>query len=458
MRILLAALLALAPTAAHAQNLTESTAAVRDRALADRTAWEVLESLTTEIGARPTGSPAMTRARDWGVAKLQALGFSNVHVEEFPAEAWVRGPESAEITTPYPQKLAILGLGRSASTPKGGLEGEVALFTTFEQLTAQPPGSLKGKIVVLSQPMPRTQDASSYGALSRNRVQGTAEAARRGAAAFLVRSISTDDTRLPHTGSTRQAEGPAPIPAAALSPPDAELIERMVARGSPVRIRLNLASQSLAKVPAWNVVGEMVGSERPDEVIVVGGHLDSWDAGTGAVDDGAGVAVTTAAAKLAGQRGARRTIRVVMWGAEELDDSGEAYAAAHKDEVGKMVVVSESDAGSGRIWSVRLPKGSAGHPSVQAFVQAVAPLKVIVSREPAKGAGSDVAGLVAAGAPAVGFSQDTSRYFDLHHSADDTLDKVDPADLAQMTAVWASFLHAAANSDVDFRALAAAAP
>jgi Zn-dependent M28 family amino/carboxypeptidase len=457
MRIFLAAaLLALAagPTA-FAEDLTASAAAMRDRALADRTAWDLTESLTTEIGARPTGSPAMARARDWGVARLKALGFANVHVEEFQAEAWIRGAESAEILAPYPQKLAILGLGRSAPTPKGGLTGEVALFTTFEALIAQPPGSLKGKIVVLNQPMPRTQDASGYAALSRNRMRGTAEASQRGAAAFLVRSVSTDDTRLPHTGSTSQAQRMTPIPAAALSPPDADLLARMIARGAPVQIRLDMSSRTLVLTPAWNVVGEIVGTERPDEVIVIGGHLDSWDPGTGAVDDAAGVAVTTAAARLAGQGGSRRTLRVVMWGAEELGDSGEAYAAAHKDEVGNMVMVSESDAGAGRIWSVRLPVGSAAHPAMQAFAQAVAPLKVIVSREPAKGAGSDVADLVAAGAPSVAFGQDMSRYFDLHHSADDTLDKIDPADLAQMTAVWATFLHVTANSDVDFRALGA---
>ena len=451
------AALAVFVTAGHApaQDLGAGAAAVRDKALADTTAWDIVESLTTEVGARPTGSPAMARARDWAVAKLTALGFQNVHVEPFEAEAWLRGPESAEVVSPYPQVLHILGLGRSAPTPKGGLEGEMALFRSLDELIALPPGALKGKIAVVVQPMTRTMDGAGYGAINRNRTQGPAEAARRGAAAYLVRSLSTDDTRLPHTGAMRQAEDAPAIPAAALSVPDAQLLERMAARGRPVRIRLAMASRSLKTAPAWNVVGELPGRERPDEVVVVGGHLDSWDPGTGAVDDGAGLAITMAAAKLAGAGGTRRTIRMVLWGAEELDDSGEAYAAAHKAEAGKIVLAGESDGGAGPVWQVRLPKGSRDHPAMKAFVAALAPLKVVVSRDPATIGGSDVAGLVALGTPSVNLTPDTSRYFNLHHSADDTLDKIEPRDLAQSVAVWASFLYTVADSDVDFRALAA---
>jgi Zn-dependent M28 family amino/carboxypeptidase len=457
---ILAFLPLLGAASAHAQDLAATAASLRDKALTDRTAWEVVESLTTEVGARPTGSAAMQRARDWGAAKLTALGFDNVHVEPFEAGAWVRGEESAEVVAPYPQKLAILGLGRSASTPKGGIEAEIALFRTLDELIAQPPGALKGKIAVVTQAMPRTQDGAGYGALNRNRTQGAAEASRRGAAAYLVRSLSTGDSRLPHTGAMRQATDAPAIPAAALSTPDAELLERMVSRGGPVRVRLSLASKNLDKVPAWNVVGEIRGRERPDEVIVVGGHLDSWDVGTGASDDGAGLAITVGAAKvIAGlpQR-PRRTIRVVLWGAEEMDYSGAAYAAAHKDEVGKIVLASESDAGAGPIWRVMLPKGSAGHPAMKAFVSTLPSLKVLVSPLPAFAGGSDVADLVKLGAPSVVLTPDISRYFDLHHSGDDTLDKINPHDLAQSVAVWASFLYTVADSDIDFRALAAQQP
>lgn len=440
---------------AHAQDLAAGVAAVRDRALADATAWDVVESLTSEVGPRPVGSPAMTRARDWGVATLKRLGFENVHVEAFTTRAWSRGAESAEVVGPWPQKLAILGLGNSAPTPAGGITAPVAVFTSYQAMLDQPPGALAGKIAVVTQPMGRTQDGSSYGAVGIQRFLGAAEAARRGAVAYLVRSLSTDDTRLPHTGGGADAG----IPAAALSTPDAALLERLAARGKPVTVHLEMASSVNPAAEAWNVVGEIRGREAPDEVIVVGGHLDSWDPGTGAIDDGAGVAITTAAAKLVGQAGrTRRTIRVVMWGSEEQGGSSGAYAKAHKDEVPKIVVAGESDLGAGRIWSISLPRAGADHAAMKAFRAALPPLKVAVSAAPPRFGGSDIEGLMGLGAPFVDFSQDASRYFDLHHSADDTLDKIDPAELSQNVAVWAGFLYAVANSDVDFHAKPKPAP
>jgi Zn-dependent M28 family amino/carboxypeptidase len=271
---------------------------------------------------------------------------------------------------------------------------------------------------------------------------------------YLVRSLSTDDTRLPHAGAMTRVVGAPEIPAAALSPPDAQLLEHIARRGKPIRIKLSMASTSIPKAPAWNVVGEIPGSEKPDEVIVIGGHLDSWDSGTGAHDDAAGIAITVAAAKLIAATKPKRTIRVVLWGAEEMDYSGEAYAQAHKGEVGKMVLVGESDTGDGPIWRARIPKNSAKHPAMQAFAGALPPLNVILQPEPATSGGSDVADLIALGAPTVSLSPDTSRYFDLHHSADDTLDKIEPRDLSQSVAVWTSFLNTVANSDIDFRTLA----
>jgi Zn-dependent M28 family amino/carboxypeptidase len=446
-----AVLLAAAP--AGASDLAKDAQTVRDRALADSTAWDVIESLTTEIGARPVGSPAMTRARDWAVETFKRLGFANVKVESFETGAWSRGAESASVVSPYPQPLHILGLGGSSPTPAGGLEAEIVLFPTYADMLAQAPGSLKGKIAVVTQKMTRTQDGSGYGAVNAQRTSGPAEAAKRGAVAYLVRSLSTDDTRLPHTG----AATPAGIPAAALSTVDAELLDHMVARGKPVKVRLDMASSFNPKALAWNISGEIVGREKPDEVIIVGGHLDSWDPGTGAVDDGTGVAIMTGAAKvLAGMpQKPRRTVRVVMFGSEEQGGSGQAYAAAHKDEIGKIVLVGESDEGVGQIWSADLPKGSAARPEMKAFANAVAPLKVIVTAKPSEFGGSDVAPMVFQGAPVADMHQDASRYFDLHHSADDTLDKVDPKDLAQNVAVWAAFIHTIANSDIDFRKVAA---
>jgi Zn-dependent M28 family amino/carboxypeptidase len=434
---------------AAAADLVKDAQAVRDRALVDPTAWDVIESLTTEVGARPVGSPAMAKAKDWSVETFKRLGFANVKVESFETGAWSRGAESASIVGSYPRPLHILGLGGSSPTPAGGLEAEIVLFPTYADMLAQAPGALAGKIAVVTQKMPRLQDGSGYGALNAQRTSGPVDAAKRGAVAYLVRSLSTDDTQLPHTGGA----APAGIPAAALSTVDAELLDHLVARGKPVKVRLDMVSSFNPKATAWNISGEIVGREKPDEVIVIGGHLDSWDPGTGAVDDGTGVAIMTGAAKvLAGMpQKPRRTIRVVMFGSEEQGGSGQAYAAAHKDEVGKIVLVGESDEGVGQIWSVDLPKGSAGRPEMKAFANAVAPLKVIVTTKPSQFGGSDVSGMVMQGAPVADLHQDASRYFDLHHSADDTLDKVDPKDLAQNVAVWATLLHSVANSEIDFR-------
>ena len=430
-----------------------TAAALRDKALGDQTAYDFVESVTTEVGPRLAGTAAAARGKDWGLAKLQALGFSNVHAEPFSITAWVRGAESAEVTAPFPQRLMILGLGGSVPTPPGGIEAEIALFHSYAELLAAPPGSLAGKIAVVTQPMVRTEDGSGYGFGNRARTRGPAEAARRGAIAYLVRSISTSDSRLPHTGATDYAADAPRIPAAALGVPDAELLDHMVARGRPVRVRLSLESTEVPNAPAWNVVGEITGSEAPDEIVAIGGHMDSWDPGQGAIDDGAGMAIATATAKLIGElpRHPRRTIRVVLFGAEEMDFSGKAYAAAHHGEAGKIVVMSESDTGSGPVWNLAMPKGALAAPALQAVPALLAPLKVIISDQPARFAGSDFEELEAAGVPVFDLTPDTTRYFDIHHSADDTLNKVNRADLAQSVAAWAPLVYLIADSDVNFR-------
>ncbi|HEY0282953.1 MAG TPA: M20/M25/M40 family metallo-hydrolase, partial [Rhizomicrobium sp.] len=429
-----------------------TTAALRDKALTDSTAWDVLESLTTEIGPRPVGSAAALRARDWALAKLKALGFTNVHAEPFAKPSWARGAESAEVLTPYPQKLAVIGLGGSVPTPPQGIEAPIVVLKTYADLLAAPLGAFKNKIVVVNQPMTRAQDGSGYGKAVAARY-GATEAAKRGAVAYLVRSISTGNARAPHTGSGTYGPKASRIPEAALGVPDADLLERMAARG-PVRLRLKLASFLRPRSVAWNVSGEIAGSARPDQVIVVGGHLDSWDSGTGAVDDGAGVAITTAAARLIGQlpRHPRRTIRVVMWGSEETGGSSGAYLAAHKGELAKIVVASESDLGSDRVYRLKLPQGALARPQLKPLAGILAPLKVAVSPEPVQHAGSDVEGLQKAGVPVFSLDQDASRYFDFHHSADDTLAIVDRAQLNQNVAAWAVLLYLIADSDVDFRA------
>ena len=465
MRLVLAASAALfgllsAAPAVHAQSIADTAAALRDKALAGSAAYPVVASLTTEVGARPAGSAAQKRAMEWGVAKLKALGFQNVHTEPFAVTAWVRGAESAEVVGDNPQHLAILGLGGSVPTPAGGVEAEIVLFHTYADLLAAPPGSLKGKVAVVTEAMVRTQDGSGYGAANPIRRSGASEAAKRGAVAYLCRSLATNENRLPHTGALDYMADAPKIPAAALSVVDAEQLDRMVALGKPVRVKLSLESHTVPGAPAWNVVGEVTGREKPDQVIVIGGHLDSWDPGTGAIDDGAGVAITVAAAKLINDLPVhpKRTVRVVMFGSEEMDGSGAAYAKAHAAEAGHIVLTGESDEGADPIWSLALPKGAADLPAMKTLAKVIAPLKIFVDRTPSRFGGSDVVGLVFQGVPVIDYHQDASRYFDIHHSADDTLDKIDRDKIDQNVAAWAALLFVVAESDVDLRPAAPVKP
>ncbi len=441
------AALALAASVSCARADPATAAHLRDQALGDDTAWNILESLTTEIGPRPAGSPAAARARDWGVAKLTALGFSDVHAEPFAKAAWLRGAESAEITGPFAQKLAVIGLGGSIPTPAGGITAPVVVFASLAALLAAPADCCTGRIVLVNQPMTRTQDITGYASAVAARYAAP-EAARRGAVAYLVRSISTATNRSPHAGATR----PSRIPAAALGVPDAELLEHMAAHASsrgPVTVHLSLASH-VENTTAWTVSGEIPGSDPKAGVIVIGGHVDSWDPGTGAIDDGAGVAITMAAAKLVAAAHPRRTIRVVLWGSEETNGSGDAYLAAHRSELDSIVLAGESDLGADNIFQLQLPAGAWAAPDIKPLEAILAPLKIMASPVPAEDGGSDIEAIHGAGVPVLALNQDASRYFDYHHSADDTLAIVDPLQLKQNVAAWAAALDILADSDYAF--------
>jgi len=427
----------------------QKAARLRDAALADDTAWQVLESLTTEVGPRPAGSPAAARARDWGLAKLAALGFSNIHVEPFAKQAWLRDSDAGEITGPFPHKLALLGLGNSVSTPPQGITAEVVVFASLAALKAAPSSCCAGKIVLVNQPMTRTQNGDGYAGSVRAR-SAAPEAARRGAVAYLVRSISTGTARAPHAGAMQPWKpGERAIPAAALGVPDADLIARMAEHG-PVSVHLLLQSHVSAST-AWNVSGEIPGTDPKAGVIVIGGHLDSWDPGTGAIDDASGIAITIAAAKLVAATPHRRTIRLVMWGSEETGGSSAAYLAAHKSELGDIAIAGESDLGADRVYGLQLPAGAWAAPDIAPLETVLAPLKVMARPAPAEEAGSDLEDVKAAGVPVFALNQDASRYFDYHHSQDDTLAIVDPAQLRQNVAAWAATLSILADSDADFR-------
>jgi hypothetical protein len=444
-------------TPGSAEALADTAARLRDRALSGSGAYDILESLTTEVGPRVAGSPAFVRARDWAIAKMTSLGFQNVHAEPVTMPvAWVQGAESAEVTAPFPQPLVITGLGRSVATPPGGIEAEVVLFPTFEALQAAPLGSLKGKIAVLTERMGGNDSPTGYGAANRWRRKGPSEAARRGAIGFLIRSLATNDNRAPHSGALNYDDDTAHIPAAAISGADSDQLERMAKRGKPIRVRFTLRPTLMADATTWNVVGEIPGRVTPEEVVLVSGHLDSWGLGTGAIDDGAGVAITLAAAHLAGERHPRRTIRMVMWGAEELDYAGEGYAKAHAADASKIVIAGESDSGAGHVAGFGVPAGGADLPPVRTLAGVLQPLGVTFNAQPVRQGGDDVGHLVPLGVPQLGMRQENSRYFDIHHSAEDTLDKVDPAEMDKAAAAWAATIWVLAESGVDFRKAAPA--
>jgi Zn-dependent M28 family amino/carboxypeptidase len=429
---------------------------LRDKALKGSIAYDILESLTTEIGARPAGSPALLRAADWGVARMKALGYDKVTVESFKVPGWKRGAETAEVTAPYPQKLVITALGGSVATPAAGLSAPIALFKRYDDLLAQAPGSLTGKIAVVTEPIVRAQDGAGYGAGYRIRGTGASEAAKRGAVGYMLRSLGTDNHRVPHTGTMTYDPAVAKIPAAALSNPDADLLERMAVRGVPVTVKMVVTPTFGPDLEARTVVGEITGREAPQEVIVIGGHLDSWDLGTGAVDDGAGVAITMAAGKLILDQPVRprRTVRVVLWGAEEIGKAGEAFAKVHGAEVANHVIGSESDFGAGPVLKISLPKVKGGDGFVEALMRALGPAGVIYDRQDAVNGGADNEEMAALGMPVASLRQNGLDYFDWHHTADDSLDKVKASELDQNVAVWSAFVWMVADSAANFRAAA----
>ncbi|TRW17987.1 M20/M25/M40 family metallo-hydrolase [Glacieibacterium frigidum] len=431
-------------------------ASLRDRAMAGSGAYALVESLTTEIGPRLAGTPDEARARIWAVAKLKALGFKNVRVEPFDMPVWVRGIETAAVLGANAQPLAVTALGRSGATPANGLEADVVRFATYADLEAAPAGSLAGKIAFIDHKMLRTMDGSSYGAFGAARRSGPSLAASKGAAAVLIRSLGTGYHRHPHTGGTNWAAGQTPIAAAALSLNDSDQLNRLLAKG-PVRLRLVLTPRLAGTAQSGNVVGEVVGTDPGAGAVVIGGHLDSWDHGTGAVDDGAGVAITVAAAKLIMDHAPkpRRTVRVVLWGAEEPGLYGAAaYAAANPP--GSIALAAESDFGGGRVTTLKSRVAPEALPLVKRMQALLAPLGITPSSDNSASGGPDVGPLAAKGVGTLTLQQDGTDYFDLHHTPDDTLDKIDAKLLDQNVAAYAVTTWIAATSNVSFARAAAA--
>lgn len=437
-----------APISAAQQRTIER---LQRTALESDRAYEIVESLVTEVGPRLAASEAEARARDWAVAMLRANGFSNVHIEPFTIPYWDATREEAHIVSPGGERAMVaVALGGSPSTPAGGVTAEVVRFPDMAALEAAPSSAVASRIVFVDERMSRAQDGAGYGVAVRKRGRCAPVAQGKGAVGCLIRSVGTDTHRFAHQGgSSRQADG-ASLPAMAISPADADVLARLIERGA-TRVRLEIETEIRDNAQSGNVIAEIRGRERPDEIVLLAAHLDSWDTGQGAVDDGAGVAIISAAARLIRElpRRPRRTIRILLAGAEENGvHGGEAYGRAHAHE--NHIVALESDFGAGRVWRFDTRFSESAMPYARAFQRALAPLGVLPGNNEADG-GADTGAIRQAGTPVVDLSQDGTNYFDYHHTPDDTLLAIDPAALQQNVAAWATFVYLAADTDWTFR-------
>ena len=401
-----------------------------------RRGWERLGTMSDRFGHRLSGSAALERAIDWTLEVMRQDGLTNVRREKVMVPHWVRGAERARVTAPIDRPLVILGLGGTVGT-KGPLRGEVVVVDTLEQVATKG-AALRGKIVVINQAMPAYDPVnreSGYGLTVPIRGSGASEAAKVGAKAVLIRSVTASSLRTPHTGAVRYIDGVAKIPAAALTLEDTELLARLAARGKTT-VELSLGARTLPDAVSGNAIAEIRGRELPDEVVVIGGHIDSWDTGDGSTDDGAGCIMAMDAAAMLLELGIkpRRTIRVVLFTNEENGlRGGLAYYAAHGKE--KHAGAIESDSGAG----APLGFGVGGTPAEVAAIQAYAPLfqGLGAGQITAGGGGADISPLMKDGVLGLGLEPDTSAYFDLHHSPADTFDKIDPDHLARNAAAMA---------------------
>lgn len=442
------------PIAPVPSAVTQTISQLQKQAGDSALAFDIVESLTTEIGPRLAGSPKEAAARDWAVKMLRAQGFQNVRIEPFTVPYWAMVRDEAyALTAAGAQELTVAAIGGSGPTPPGGLEAEIVRFTSLQQLAAAPDAAIQGKIVFIDEPTIRTRDGSGYGLGVAKRGLCAPNAQRKGGVGCLIRSAGTHSHRFAHQGGNSRMRDGATIPAAALSPPDADQLTRLLARG-PTRVRLLIDVETKEDSASGNVVAEIMGREKPEEIVLIGAHLDSWTQGTGALDDGAGVGIVTAAAKLIRDlpRRPRRTIRIVLFGSEEIGvHGGAAYARMHESELPRHIVASESDFGAGRVWRLQTRFNPGAGAYGRALHASLAPLGITLGGNDASG-GPDMGATREKGVPVVTLSQNGLDYFDYHHTPDDTLDKIDPAALRQNVQAWVTFVYLAAEMDWDFRA------
>jgi carboxypeptidase Q len=429
-----------AETPAWLEAYREPARRIIEAATADRFAWDRLATLTDTFGHRLTGSKALEDAIDWVVAEMRADGLDAVWTDPVMAPHWVRGEESLEIVAPRRHAVPMLGLGMSVGTPPTGIEAELLVVDSLAELERRSTEAA-GRIVLFNVAY------RGYGPTVAYRTTGAVHAARHGAVAALVRSIGPEGLRTPHTGMLTYKAGTPRIPAAAIPLEDARRLARMADRGEHIRLRLTMGARRLPDVESANVIAELRGRERPDEIVLVGGHLDSWDVGTGASDDAGGCVAAWEVARLlkALDLVPRRTIRVVLFTNEENGlKGGLAYRDRYRDELGNHVLMIESDLG------VPAPSGVgfSGNDTARSQIAAIASLlePIGATRVGASGGGADIGpSVAAAGVPALSPEVDSSEYFVVHHTEADTVDRIDAGEMAKHVATLAVMAYVVAD-------------
>jgi carboxypeptidase Q len=410
-------------------------------ALTSDRAYERLAYLTDQIGNRLSGSKSLERAITWAIAEMKSDGLDNVRGEKVMVPHWVRGEESLEMTSPVPQKLTLLGLGNSVGTPAAGITADAVVVRNFDELDALGE-QVRGKIVVYNVPF------TTYGPTVRYRLAGASRAARHGAVAALVRSVTSVSLQTPHTGAMSYDEKQPKIPVAAVTIEGAELLQRLYDRGVTPTLRLKMEAKFLPDAESANVIAEIRGSEKPDEIVLVSGHFDSWDVGQGAHDDGGGCIVAWEAVRLLKELGLRprRTIRVVLYTNEENGLRGaNAYRDAHRAELSNHILAIESDSGIYRPEGLGL--AAAAPPQARANLQEIAKLLAGIRSDgiAADGGGADIGPIMREGVVGASLDVDGTHYFDIHHTPADTLDKISRQDLALCVATMAVYAYTVAD-------------
>ncbi len=446
-------------------NAAEFDSATRDateqlRALAEAgtDAHDLLSSLTFEVGQRAAGSAGDAAGVEWAMRTLRKSGFENVRAEPVRVPHWDRGELRVTLPGQGGSALVSVALGGSVGTPAGGVRAAVLRFESLAAIEALPANALAGKIAFIDQRMSRSRTGMGYGQTVLNRVRGPSIAAGKGAVALVIRSVGTSDARIAHTGTMIYAPGSPKIPAVALAHPDADRLAWLVANRDEVELDIYSTARQLGNTMSANVIGEIPGTGKPEEIVLLAAHLDSWDLGTGALDDGAGIAIMIETARQIAKikPAPRRTLRVVLYANEEFGLSGaRTYRAEYDASIDQHIVAMESDFGAGKVWRFNSRVAETALPWVSAIHAELAPLGIELGDNNAFG-GADIGPLREAGVPVFGLAQDGTHYFDYHHTVDDTLDKVSAGDLDQNVAAMSVAAYLAARLPEDFGRLTVA--